>query len=528
MVQLPEVPFDAQSILGHQLRPALVVDAHGVVVATNDGSCRLIPPTDLTAAQNDASHLLNKTVSELGLVPLPGDPPVLWTWNEVFRAARSALQPEQSKSDNGPERDHTAPRNVAQDTNDFWNNEARVQGIIEIDVFVTRRTWEPSLARDEPVKSPSMIKARATIQWLPRDGSGHFIIKFCRATLPRAPVPTPMSVLAEPVSHMLGGTDTPRLYACYSCHSKLEQSYSNTTPPAEGSVPDEFNVPPSVIPFILATINTDGQVTNLSESWYRFSGLDEEGSLGNGWIASIHPDDIVDMTKAWSSVLRTGRSHWSHQARYRNDSSGKYCWFLIRAQPYRDANGKVLRWYASMMDIDEWVLARLEAERRRQVMLTLFSQTDTMLWGVDTSFHMYICEGRLGWDPSIIETLAKKDMRPQSAPPSDSSDQLGCQELVITVRRVLQGELLNPIVEHVQGDRYFRTRLVAERTADGESVQAVLALTFDVTDEKARTVLRVENERLISNEKVSIDANRLRGRFLANVSSSKPSYGTCI
>jgi hypothetical protein len=49
-------------------------------------------------------------------------------------------------------------------------------------------------------------------------------------------------------------------------------------------------------------------------------------------------------------------------------------------------------------------------------------------------------------------------------------------------------------------------------------VQAALALTFDITEEKARSVLLTENKRLVAKEKAALDASNLKSRFLANVS----------
>lgn len=176
------------------------------------------------------------------------------------------------------------------------------------------------------------------------------------------------------------------------------------------------------------------------------------------------------------------------------------------------------------MDINEWVMARIEADKRRQVMLTLFSQTDIMLWGIDSSYRLYIREGRLVWDPSIIEKLLETDAIDEPTQTEDSPNNTSRTKLVNTIRAVLSGNISSPIVEHWEGDHYFRTRCVAERTTQGDSVQAVLALTFDITDERARNTLRMENQRLANNEKVALDSNNLKSRFLANVSASMPDF----
>ncbi|KAF2823891.1 hypothetical protein CC86DRAFT_408909 [Ophiobolus disseminans] len=511
--------FDVPTVLEHQLRPALVLDSRGTVIAANKGSCRLILPSHVPASQSAHNVLLGKTVSDLGLVPLPGDPPILWTWSEILRAALDAAQSDKINRDTTGDRDPDATIDVLQDTDDFWDEEAEQQAIVETDVYVTRYIQNPAAhKKGELLKSSSMIKARATVFWLPQRENGHFLITFNRTSLPAAAVPTPSTLLAEPVSHLFGASETPQVFTCRSCRKRYEKSYTNPPANIEDATPDEPDVASSIIPFMMATLNTDGQVINLSKSWYRFSGLNEAGSLGDGWLHSMHPSDVEEATQAWNEVLRTGRSHWTHQARYRKDADGSYCWFLIRAQSYKDDKGNVMRWYASMMDINEWVMARLEADRRRHVMLTLFSQTDVMLWGIDKSFSMYICEGQLDWDPTIIAKLLKQGGEQQIGAASGTKNVTSRAELFRTVRAVIQGEAFNPIVEHWEGERYFRTRFVAERATFGGSVQAALALTFDITDEQARTALRVENQRLVNNEKMASDANKLRGRFLANMS----------
>jgi PAS domain S-box-containing protein len=514
--------FDVESILTHQLRPALVLDSHGTIVAANHGSRRLIAPSHLVPYPNTHNSLLGRHISGLGLVPQPGQAPVLWTWNEMLDAAKQAIQSESARRDSNGERHNAMNIDILSDTENFWDEEAEQQGIIETSVYVTRQNWEyGTLGTGKPVNRSSMIKARAAVHWLSQGGDkGHFLVTLNRTSLPFGSVPMPVATLSDTVSHFFEDIDTSKRLTGPVPHKPSETPHSNLSPGIEEPMPGASDIASSIIPFIMATLDTDGQVINFSQSWYRFSGLDEEGSLGVGWMTVMHPDDVVQMTTDWSDILRNERMHWTHQARFRKSSDGTYCWFLIRVQPYKNASGKVLRWYASMMDINEWVMARLEADRRRQVMLKLFSQTDVMLWGIDAQYHMYICEGRLNWDPSVIEKLSKQDSSDQSAELSEPRD-LGRKQLVLTVQAVLRGDEFNPIVEHWEGDRYFRTQFVAERATPGGGVQAALALTFDITDERARTTLQLENQRLLNNEKAAVEAAKLKSSFLANVGNPR-------
>jgi PAS domain S-box-containing protein len=98
-------------------------------------------------------------------------------------------------------------------------------------------------------------------------------------------------------------------------------------------MPSPSGIASSILPYIMAVLDIDGQAIGFSKSWYRLSGLDESESLGSGWLTIMHPDDVVEMTIAWIDAIRNHRSRWMYQARYRTASDGAYCWFLIRVQP---------------------------------------------------------------------------------------------------------------------------------------------------------------------------------------------------
>lgn len=129
-------------------------------------------------------------------------------------------------------------------------------------------------------------------------------------------------------------------------------------------------------------------------------------------------------------------------------------------------------------------------------MIALFSNSDIMLWGVDKFGEIYLQEGGLHWLPV---DLAK--------PSSSSFGRLGVSEissaeftlyqergrLGSALEAILYGSRSSPIVEHREGDRWFRTMFVAERASstpvDGDgiarpAVRAALALTFE-TNERA-------------------------------------------
>ncbi|HEY1476835.1 MAG TPA: sigma 54-interacting transcriptional regulator, partial [Chthoniobacterales bacterium] len=84
-----------------------------------------------------------------------------------------------------------------------------------------------------------------------------------------------------------------------------------------------------------------------------------------------HPGDSKRVQPIWDRAMSSG-SAFESEGRLRK-SDGSYRWFLIRYNPVRDEEGKVLRWYAACADIDD--LKRAE-ERLQQENVALREEID--------------------------------------------------------------------------------------------------------------------------------------------------------
>ncbi len=60
-------------------------------------------------------------------------------------------------------------------------------------------------------------------------------------------------------------------------------------------------------PQIPWTAAPNGAVTHLTERWLKLTGLSREEALGRGWEAIQHPEDLVEVVKAWRSSRRDRR-----------------------------------------------------------------------------------------------------------------------------------------------------------------------------------------------------------------------------
>jgi PAS domain S-box-containing protein len=124
------------------------------------------------------------------------------------------------------------------------------------------------------------------------------------------------------------------------------------------------------IPAIAWVAAADGPLERFNSQWQVYTGQTPESALGNGWMASLHPDDRVVAKQNWARV-RGGNQEWQIDYRLRG-AGGGYRWFQARAVPQLDAEGRVLRWFGTTTDIEETRAAALvlqEADRQKDEFL---------------------------------------------------------------------------------------------------------------------------------------------------------------
>jgi PAS domain S-box-containing protein len=107
----------------------------------------------------------------------------------------------------------------------------------------------------------------------------------------------------------------------------------------------------STMPAMAFVTRPDGSNEFVSRQWVEYSGLSEEQSTGSGWAATIHPEDVERHLAKWRAALTTAEPFES-EARHR-DADGNYRWMLVRAVPLRDDAGHILKWYGTVIDVED-------------------------------------------------------------------------------------------------------------------------------------------------------------------------------
>ena len=114
------------------------------------------------------------------------------------------------------------------------------------------------------------------------------------------------------------------------------------------------------MPALAWCLLNDGTTEFLNKRWLDYTGLSLADSLGWGWQAAVHPEDLGKLMETWQAISASGEPG-EEEARLRR-SDGEYRWFLFRSEPFRDEHGNVVRWFGTSTDIEE--LKRAEKELR--------------------------------------------------------------------------------------------------------------------------------------------------------------------
>ena len=107
-----------------------------------------------------------------------------------------------------------------------------------------------------------------------------------------------------------------------------------------------------MIPQMIAVLAPDGQALYVNELSLAYTGLSADEARGTEFRRRVfHDDDVERLREERGHALERGEPFENEQRARRHD--GEYRWFLIRYRPLRDAEGRVVRWYATATDIDD-------------------------------------------------------------------------------------------------------------------------------------------------------------------------------
>src|SRR5258706_1208222 len=112
-----------------------------------------------------------------------------------------------------------------------------------------------------------------------------------------------------------------------------------------------FSLTIASIPVLVNTMGPSGELESANQRWLDYHGKTLQEM--KGWETSdvIHPDDLPRAAAAWERSVETGQP-FENEYRIRR-ADGVYRWFQGRSLPLRNSEGRIIRWYSLITDIDE-------------------------------------------------------------------------------------------------------------------------------------------------------------------------------
>src|SRR5258707_4289726 len=115
------------------------------------------------------------------------------------------------------------------------------------------------------------------------------------------------------------------------------------------------------IPHNIVVMEPDGTRLYANRAFHEYTGLKPEDVNSDSFHAEkVHPDDLERLNNERQTGLERGEPFEIESRARRKD--GLYRWFLVRYSPFRDEQGRLVRWYATGTDIDD----RKRREERTQ------------------------------------------------------------------------------------------------------------------------------------------------------------------
>ena len=252
---------------------------------------------------------------------------------------------------------------------------------------------------------------------------------------------------------------------------------------------DRLRLVVDTIPALVWSALPDGSVDFVNDRWLQYTGLSRGESLGWGWTATIHPDDVARTIDYWREVLLSGGAAESEERLRRSD--GEFRWFLCRYVPVYDDAGKIVKWYGARTDIEDRKRAE-ETLRRNQAFFAAEAQR------IGGLLETAAASGQRNERAADVEfaTTPQTLRAPKSRPGGAGADRVDAESRRFIAER--------QAIESLTANERLIIRLVTEGKSNAEVAELLHFSPRTVETYRARLMQKLQLEDLVALVKFAI------------------------
>ncbi|BAY64161.1 PAS/PAC sensor hybrid histidine kinase [Calothrix brevissima NIES-22] len=202
------------------------------------------------------------------------------------------------------------------------------------------------------------------------------------------------------------------------------------------------------IPQLVWTADAKGECDYFNQNWCNYTGLTIEQSLGSGWVAALHPDDVQITYETWLNAV-SNSSLYETEYRFKRAFDNSYRWQLARGLPLKDHQGYVVKWFGTSTDIHEQKEIQQERAELLELEQAARAKAETANRIKDEFLAVLSHELRtpmnaiLGWSKLLQTSNLEPEKKLQALATIERNAKLQLQliEDLLDISRILQGKL---------------------------------------------------------------------------------------
>jgi PAS domain S-box-containing protein len=241
------------------------------------------------------------------------------------------------------------------------------------------------------------------------------------------------------------------------------------------------------IPEMLWSATAEGAIDYCNARLLEYTGFAASEVMGSGWTKLLHPGDVEHTAREWLECVATGKQYVV-EVRTLHAADGGYRWCITSALPLLDAQGRIAKWYGTVVDVHDRKRADEELRRSelrlREVQDELAHVTRVTTMGeLAASIAHEINQPIAG-----VVINANTSLRWLSRVKEDS---VNLKEARETIERIIRdGVRAGDIIARIRA-LFKKTELAKEPLDLNEAIQEILVLARNEID-KQKVVLRLE------------------------------------